>query len=81
MHIRGIISTTPDSRIFPYIEKHKNINLRCLAFVICSNLFMFDYTGFYFVFSKNSYVSWFFPYLFGTVPQSYLAGCTLGYSP
>ena len=29
---------TPDSCIFPYIESTKIINLRCLSFVISSNL-------------------------------------------
>ena len=30
---------------------------------------------------KNSYIFWLFPYLFGTVPQSYLRGCIPGLSP
>ena len=48
---------------------------------------MFDYLGFLFcfvcfcLFLQNSSISWLLPYLFGTVPQSYLRGCLPGYSP
>ena len=41
--------------------------------MISSNLFMLSYF-FFFFFSRNSYISWFLPYLLGTVPQSYPRG-------
>ena len=32
-------------------------------------------------FCKNSYIAWLFSYLFGTVYQSYVRDCLLGFSP
>ena len=69
---------TPDSCIFPNIEKQKYHNLRCLFFVISSNLLMLDYVIFP---AKTSYISWLLPYLFRAVPQSSLRGCLPDYSP
>lgn len=40
---------SPDFRIFPYIEEHYVVNLRCLVFAISSNLLMFNYVVVFFV--------------------------------
>ena len=52
------------------------------VFIISSDLWM-CYYSFLFVclfFSKNPYIPQLLPYFLGTIPQSYLRGCLLGYS-
>ena len=46
--------------------------------LVYSNLLMFRPPG---LFCKNFYISWLLPYLFRTVPKSYLRVCILGLSP
>lgn len=48
------------------------------VFVISSNLLMFDYV--FVLFSAKAHISWFLPYLSGTIPQRDLRGCLLDYS-
>lgn len=58
----------------------KTFSLRCLGFMISSNPLIFNCL-FCFVLSKNSYIFWLFPYLFGTIPQGNLKGCLPSDSP
>ena len=70
MYIKGIISMSPDSCIFPYKKKRtKIINLRYLgweAIVISNNLLMFCYMS---SFSQQKCLYILAPCLFGRVPQ------------
>ena len=71
MYIKGIISMSPDSCIFPYKKKKstKMTNLRYLgweAIVISNNLLMFCYMS---SFSQQKCLYILAPRLFGRVPQ------------
>ena len=57
----------------------KIIKLKCLFFVICSNLLMFDYM-FVYLFHQKLLLAWLLPLLFSTIPLSYLRVCILGQS-
>ena len=59
----------------------KIIDVRCLFFVVSRNFVMFDYTVFFPAKISYSNISWLLPYLFRAVPQSYLSGYLMGYSP
>ena len=71
-------------------EHPKRRRRKCLAFLWLAVIswclttwliFCFLHVLFVCFFSKNFYILWLLPYLFGTVPQSYLKGCLLGCSP
>ena len=67
--------------VLDIVNSGKTLNLLTLDVcfsLINSNLTMFQLHEF---FCKNSYISWFLPYLFRTVPRSYLRGCILGLHP
>ena len=62
----------------PPPKNTKFINLRYVFSLSNSNLLMFQLPGFC---CQDSYISWFLPYLFRTIPQSYLRGSLLSLIP
>ena len=72
---------SPNLCIFPYIKSIKIMILRCLSFVISSNLLMFDYMFFVFQTKTTKFPGSSLTSLEQFLRAIYLIGCLLGCSP
>ena len=80
VHIKGMISMSPESCIFTNIEKLLNSLTRDIWFSVINsgNLLMFQLPGLCY---KHPHILWLLPYLFGALPHGYLRGCLPALSP